>query len=244
MPHARSVQMPTKRLRFDAHVHPLVLGLTFLALLLWSSAAARFEWRDVKQDVRILPDGTVEVVDERTLWTDEDFGEAFICIGHPDSVTLSLLDGSGAISSGPPAIAFQQACDAGTEIVVRNETRVQERRVRFVYTFTGTVDVYRDVVQWYWNLIQLDHPPIVGYHLQVRAPGAMREPFDAFVHRFDNPEVPRVVLSDDRRMLTVDFDLIPPGDGVEVRYLMDPTLFTVTGAVDALERLLRDEASE
>jgi hypothetical protein len=51
------------------------------------------------------------VRDERTLWTDEDFGEAFICVGHPRSVTLTLLEGSGAVSSGPPATAFQQPCE-------------------------------------------------------------------------------------------------------------------------------------
>lgn len=224
------------------HRLPSVLALAILFLLAWPSADARFEWRDIDQNVRIYADGTVKVIDERTLWTNDDFGEAFICIGHPTSVTVTLLDGSGAVSPGPPAFAFQQPCEAGTEVVVRNETRVKERRVRFVYSLTGTVDAYRDVVQWYWNLIQLDHPPIVGYRLQVRAPGSMSEPFDAYVHRFRNPESPRVALSGDRSTLTVEFDLIPPGDGVEVRYLMDPGLFTVTGTEVAFERLLQDEA--
>lgn len=218
------------------------LLLATVLLLTSSSALARFEWRDVDQKVRIFPDGDVEVFDERTLWTDEDFGEAFICIGHPSDVTVTLLEGSGAVSPGPPAFAYQQPCEAGTEVVVRNEVRIQERRVRFAYLLTGTTDVYRDVVQWYWNLIQLDHPPIVGYRLQVQAPAAMRAPFDAYVHRYENPEIPRAALSDDRSLLIVEFDLIPPGDGVEVRYLMDPALFTVTGSEDAFERLLRDEA--
>jgi hypothetical protein len=231
----------TSRTRRTAPPLPTLL-VAIMVLSTWSSALARFEWRDVDQKVSILPDGDVKVVDERTLWTDEDFGEAFICIGHPTGVTVTLLKGSGAVSPGPPAFAYQQPCEAGTEVVVRNEVRIQERRVRFVYVLTGTADVYRDVVQWYWNLIQLDHPPIVGYHLQVQAPGAMQAPFDAYVHRYENPEIPRVVLSDDRSLLTVEFDLIPPGDGVEVRYLMDPTLFTVTGSVDAFKRLQRDEA--
>jgi len=206
-------------------------------------AQARFEWRDVVQEVTIAPDGTVVVRDERTLWTpDEDFGEAFICVGHPRSVTLTLLEGSGAISGGPPATAFQQPCSAGTEVVVRNQTRVKERRVRFVYRLEGTVDAYGDVVQWYWNLIQLDHPPIVGYRLTVTAPGAMAAPYDAYVMRYANPESPRVALSGDRRVLTVAFDRIPTGDGVEVRYLMDPALFTVRGTRPAFEELLRDQA--
>jgi uncharacterized membrane protein len=219
--------------------------LALLAIVVFASAwaQARFEWRDVVQQVTIAADGSVVVRDERTLWTpDEDFGEAFICVGHPRSVTVTLLDGSGAVSAGPPATAFQQPCDAGTEVVVRNQTRVKERRVLFVYRLDGTVEPYSDVVQWYWNLIQLDHPPIVGYRLTVTAPGPMAEPFDAYVMRYGNPEEPRVALSGDRRVLTVAFDRIPSGDGVEVRYLMDPALFTVRGTRPGFETLLRDQA--
>jgi uncharacterized membrane protein len=221
-------------------VHRVLTAL--LALLLATAAHARFEWRDVIQDVVIEPDGAVIVRDERTLWTDEDFGEAFICVGHPRSVTLTLQDGSGAVSPGPPATALQQPCAAGTEVVVRQEQRVRERRVRFVYRLDATVEAYRDVVQWYWNLIQLDHPPIVGYRLTVRAPGPMAPPFDAYVMRYANPEEPRVRLSDDRATLSVAFDRIPTGDGVEIRYLMDPALFTIRGTQVRYEELLRDQA--
>jgi uncharacterized membrane protein len=216
-----------------------------LSVLLAGAAHARFEWRDVVQDVTIARDGSVVVVDERTLWTDEDFGEAFICIGHDSRQRVTLLEGSGAVSSGPPARAFQQPCAdgrAGTEVVVRQDQRVRERRVRFVYELEGTVDVYRDVVQWYWNLIQREHPPIRGYRLTVTAPGPMAAPFDAYVHRYANLEEPRVALSEDRRVLTVAFDRIPTGDGVEIRYLMDPALFDARGTQDQFEALLRDEA--
>jgi uncharacterized membrane protein len=219
------------------------LALLAIVVLASAWAQARFEWRDVVQQVTIAADGSVVVRDERTLWTpDEDFGEAFICVGHPRSVTLTLLDGSGAVSAGPPATAFQQPCDAGTEVVVRNQTRVKERRVLFVYRLDGTVEPYSDVVQWYWNLIQLDHPPIAGYRLSVMAPGPMAEPFDAYVMRYGNPEEPRVALSGDRRELTVAFDRIPSGDGVEVRYLMDPALFSVRGTRPGFEALLQDQA--
>ncbi len=223
--------------------HRRRLALTLLLVLASAWAQARFEWRDVVQDVAIAADGSVVVRDERTLWTpDEDFGEAFICVAHPPSVTLTLLEGSGAVSSGPPATAFQQPCGAGTEVVVRNQTRVRERRVVFVYRLDGTVEPFSDVVQWYWNLIQLEHPPIVGYRLTVTAPGAMAEPYDAYVMRYANPEEPRVALSADRRVLTVAFDRIPTGDGVEVRYLMDPATFTLRGTRPGLEELLREQA--
>ena len=52
----------------------------------------------------------------------------------------------------------------------------------------------------------------------------------------------RVWLADDRSKLVVEFGLIPPGDGVEVRYLIDPALFDVVGTAAGLERLL-DEAA-
>jgi uncharacterized membrane protein YgcG len=228
---------PPLRVRARSTWLPLLAGLLLLA-----SAQARFEWRDVVQDVAIGADGGVTVRDERTLWTDEDFGEAFICVGHDGAQRLTLLDGSGAVSAGPSATAFQQPCSAGTEVVVRQSERVSERRVRFVYRLDGTVEPFSDVVQWYWNLIQLDHPPIRGYRLTVTAPGPMSAPYDAYVMRYANLEVPRVALSEDRRVLTVAFDRIPTGDGVEVRYLMDPALFTVSSGRPGFEALLRDQA--
>ena len=222
-----------------------VLCLAALLLVAGSWAEARFEWRDVVQEVDILPDGTVVVEDERTLWTDEDFGEAFICLEHGANVAVELLERSGAVGAGPPATAYTQPCEsgtAGTELVVENEERVTERRVRFVYAMSGTLDVYGDVVQWYWNLIQRDHPVIYDYALTVTAPGPMAAPYDAFVHRYDNPEEPVVALTDERSQLTVAFDVIPGGDGVEIRWLMPPDLFEVTGSGAQLEALLRDEA--
>jgi len=75
----------------------------------------------------------------------------------------------------------------------------------------------------------------------VHAPGPMAAPFDAYVHRYANPEQPTVTLSPDRSRLDVRFDRIPEGDGVEVRYLMDPALFSLNGTRPGLETLLRDE---
>lgn len=219
-----------------------LLALTAL-FMLGGLAQARFEWRDVVQDVQIQADGRVLVTEERTLWTDEDFGEAFICIGHGAGVRVQLVVAeSGAVSPGPQASAYQQRCSAGTEVVVRNDTRVKERRVRFVYWLEGTVEHYSDVVQWYWNMEQLDHPPIVGYRLRVTAPGPMTEPFDAYVHRYANLDEPVVSLSADGRVLDVSFRRIPDGDGVEIRWLMDPVLFEQRGTAPAFLRLLEDEA--
>ena len=42
--------------------------------------------------------------------------------------------------------------------------------------------------------------------------------------------------------LSVAFDRVPSGDGVEIRYLMDPALFTLQGRTPGFERLLEDEA--
>jgi len=216
--------------------------LTVVILALWTLAAAQdFEWRDVVQEVRIGPDGTVTVRDARTLGTDEDFAEAFICIQLGEGQRVTLLEG-GALSPGPDAEAFQQPCEGGQELVVRQEARVSQRRVFFEYRLEGTVTAYSDVVAWYWNVLEPTHPPVRGYDLTVTAPGPMEAPYDAFVHRYGNPEEPRVTLSDDRRELRVAFSSIPDGSGVEVRYLIDPALFTLRGTEPGLEELLRDEA--
>lgn len=223
-------------------VRPPLALLALCALLFVQGALAqRFEWRDVVQDVSIETSGDVIISDTRTLWTDGDFGEAFICFELDGRHSIELLPGSGAISPGPPATAFSQPCPGGQELVLRNETRVSERRIRFVYRLSGSTDVYSDVAQWYWNLLQLDHPPIIGYSLKVTAPGSMAFPFDAYVHRYFNAEEPVVTLSPDRSTLSVTFERIPTGSGVEIRYLMDAALFAAKGTTVALQRLLEDE---
>lgn len=205
------------------------------------AAAQRFEWRDVEQRVEILPSGDVIVDDVRTLWTDADFGEAYIEIRLAPGQRVELLEESGALSPGPPAEARQQRVSGGEELVVRQEERVSERRVRFHYRLSGSLDVYSDVVQWYWNILGREDVAVIGYSLEVVAPGPMAEPYDAFVHRYGHPEAPRVELSQDRSWLTVAFDRIPSADGVEIRYLMEPSLFAVQTAVPGLEGLLRDQ---
>src|SRR5688572_7914728 len=115
-----------------------------LALLTASAYAQSYQWRDVVQDVQIRSDGSVIVDDTRTLWTDEDFGEAFICIPLQASQNITLLEGSGALGPGPDATAYTQSCAGGTELVVRNQRRVSERRVRFHYQLDGAVDFYSD----------------------------------------------------------------------------------------------------
>ena len=208
----------------------------------WVSAQ-NYIWRDVVQEVTVEPDGTVLVYDERTLTTDEDFGEAFICLNLGTGQTVRLLEG-GALSPGPAATAFQQPCEdnpSGTELVVRQDERVDERRVFFRYRLEGSVDVYGDVVQWYWQILGREDQAVRGYSLTVEIPGPMAEPYDAYVHRLGNTELPTVRLSEDRQRLDVRYNFIPESTGVEIRYLMPPELFTVTGEGAALERLLRDE---
>ena len=223
-----------------------LLLILLAALVAGSVNAQRYEWRDVVTNVVIEPDGAVVVDDTRTLWTDEDFGEAFICIQLEPGQSLDLLPESGAVDSGPATTSFTQPCptaggEAATEVVIRNSVRVNERRVRFVYRLTGTVEAFTDVVQWYWNLVQLDHPPIIGYELSVNAPGPMSEPFDGYVHTYSNPERPQVSMADDRSQIHVAFERIPRGSGVEINYLMDPSLFTVTGSVPGFQEALEEE---
>jgi len=218
------------------------LAFLVLAVLAGSALGQSYRWSDVVQDVTLQPDGAVVVSDTRTLSTSGDFGEAFICVGHGPNQTVTLLPGTQALGPGPDARAYSQPCQGGTEVVVHMSRRIAERRVRFVYRLGGSMDAYSDVVQWYWNLVQLDHPTIHGYHLTVHAPGPMAAPYDAYVHRYANPEAPTVTLSNDRSTLSVVFDRIPSGDGVEIRYLMDPALFTLNGTGAGMKRLLQDEA--
>lgn len=231
-----------------------LVGFTAVMLLVAANASAQsYQWRDVVQEVEIRPTGDVYVSDTRTLWTDEDFGEAFICLDltppalSPDlRPSVTLQNTSAALGSGPNWQAFTQPCEvnggqSGTELVIRNDRRIAERRVRFDYVLHGSVKAYSDVVEWYWHILEPNHPPVIGYRLVVRAPGGMLDPYDAYVHTLGNPERPRVSLSEDRSTLNVAFDRVPPTHGVEIRYLMDPALFDIRGTASGFQMLLEDE---
>lgn len=211
-------------------------------LLLGGHALSQgLRWLDVTQQVSIQRDGVVVVEDTRTARADSLFSEAFICLGLSSGQSVELLPGSEGVDAKSATSAFTQSCAAGTELVIRSEQRVRELTVRFHYALSGTLDYYSDVTQWYWNILESDHAPIVRYNLTVETPGPMSEPYDAFVHRYANPEEPRVSLSQDRSRLSVAFDRVPEGEGVEIRYFMDPALFSEKGSRAGFERLLIDE---
>jgi len=213
-----------------------------LLLMIAGVAQAQPQWREVVQTVRIAADGSTIFDTELTaVVTSGDFGEVFICVEHGSS-PLTLLPESGVVRANSGGRALTQPCEGGTEVVVRLEPRTTEARVRLAYRLDESVDRYSDVVQWYWNLLPLDRPTIVGYQLRIEAPGPMAEPFEAYVMRYRNPEVPTVNLSSDRGSLEVSFNRIPAGEGVEIRYLMDPQLFNNAGTRPGLEALLRDQA--
>ena len=56
----------------------------------------------------------------------------------------------------------------------------------FRYRLQGSVTVYSDMVEWYWNILEGEHPPVRGYDLTVEIPGPMTAPYDAYVHRLGN----------------------------------------------------------
>ena len=211
---------------------------TTLILTLFSTALAGYRWENVTQVVDIQADGTVLVTDERTLVAtdDDDFAEAYLCIYLTGQQSLTLVEGSSLSTAGTQG--FQQPCEdgsAGQEIVVRHPSRLTQSRVRFVYELENTVDVYSDVVQWYWEISGREDTAIRGYDLTVNTPGAMSEPYNAYVHRFSNLEEPQVNLSADRSRLRVSFDRIPASQGLEIRYLMAPNLFTETSSQPRFE---------
>lgn len=218
------------------------------ALLLSTHAFAIFYWDNVEQHFDLRANGSVHVTDTRTLvGINEDFGEAFICIQHPSTMRIVMdRENSGAISPGPKASAFSQSCAGGTELVVKNDSRVTERRVTFAYEIQNAMSYYSDVVEWYWQVMEQDRPAIRGYELTVTFPEPLTEPYDAYVHRYQLLEnLLKVRLSSDGKQLVVTYgpDSMPAGEGLDIRVFMPPTGFSRTGSNPGLEQLLRDEAS-
>ena len=222
-----------------------ILVAALAVLLATGGAQAAFEWRDVRQEVRIEADGGIVVRDTRTLWTDDDFGEAFVCVRHGPDVTLTLLPETGAVDPGPRVRGFTQPCASGangTEVVVAHPdgVRVDTRRVRFHYRLDGALRVHDDVVHAYREIYDRDNDPIaLGYHLTVTAPGPATPPYRLDVHRFTTTEAPTVDRSADGARLDVRLDRIPRGERVVLQALLDPARFdpSAVRASDGTRRL-------
>jgi hypothetical protein len=206
-----------------------VAPLLVLAVSALASAQAAWEWRDVQQYVRILANGDVDVYDTRTLWTDGDFGEAFLCVWLSEGQSLTMLGATGAVSPGPPAVGLTQPCDGGTEVVVRQGERVSERRVRFAYRLHGTLEHVGDSVRWWWTILEGNRPEVRDYLLVVEASGEVEAPSNAFVDIPTSSTDQDVWRSRDSRTLLVRLSVAASGDVVTVRILMDPALFPRAG---------------
>lgn len=222
--------------------------LLITILMLTSLASARIYWEQIDQTFTIQADGTVHVRDERRLRAtgEDDFAEAFICVRLDPHQELVLGSGSGALDSPGQARARVQACEdgnEGTEVVVRYNTRRSYGHVLFEYELLNTVSHWSDTAEWYWNVHDDNSPQVTGYTLQVSAPGPMDFPYDAVVYRYGNPTLPEVNLSSDRSVLDVSFSNIPTDTGVEIRWYMDPALFSERGSEPGLEAILREIAT-
>lgn len=224
-----------------------IVFTALVALIFATAAFAASRWQNVEQEVTILPNGNVRIVDTRTLSMSggDDFGEAFICIEHPNSMRITMdKTVSRAISQGPSYSVFQQSCAGGTELVVKNSSRVTERRVVFAYEVSNSLAYYSDVVEWYWQVVEQDRPTINGYNLTVHFPEALTGDYDAFVHRYTlSQSAVKVRMNPALTELHVEIANMSPGVGLDIRAFMPPTGFTQKSSTPGFQSLLLDEAS-
>lgn len=209
------------------------LAVVFIGLPL--STAQNFQWSDVIQNIDIQSNGVIKVHDERTLKTDGDFGEVFLCLTDNQGTTISLEKG-GALSPGPKVEAFQQPCEGGQELVVRQQRRTSERRVYFDYKISGAIELYSDVAFWDWALFGEGDPPAEGYRLTLTTPGPAQLPYRLLVNLGDRNLEGKV--SDDGRETSYRVKRISSGQTISILSLMNPNQFTAKGTEPALDAML------
>jgi hypothetical protein len=69
----------------------------------------------------------------------------------------------------------------------------------------------------------------------------LRDRFGVFVHRFAGSPKPKACLTADQTTLSVEAERIFTGDGLELRFLLDPAQFTLPLTGKGLEQLLAEE---
>ncbi len=134
--------------------------LAFLSTPFPFAHAKSFTFPTVAVDVRVYPDGSFDVTEDRTFLFDGSFHRAFIEIPRGDyRIANAVVSERGVayrrVSGGEVSgtYTFTSGGDAGTTIRWYYDAVNERRTFRVTYRVLGAIVAYDDVAELYWKFI-------------------------------------------------------------------------------------------
>lgn len=221
----------------------LLLAAAIFAVLPAAPAAAKsYYYPDISMTIALAPDGTAEVDEVRTYRFNGSFSWAFLKKareGRYGQYRVEYLGVSDADSG--EELHSELSREGRYEIVKwRYSASDETRRFRIRYRIRGAVQRYGDVAQFYWKVIGDEHERIDRLSVTLLPPAASESLLKVFVH---GPALGELDIAGDGTRAAVRVDKVPGNRFVEIRALMDPSVFGAAPIQDGESHasLLEDE---
>ena len=221
----------------------LAAGLAALLLLAPVVTAKGYDHPLIEQTFRLLPDGDVLVEEVRAFDFEGSFTWAEITRSTRGQYGRYGIDYEGVWDADTKQPLRREVTRSGDDVVLRWYYQAQDQTKRFLlrYRVRRAVQRYPDVAQFYWQAVEGDHAPIGRVRIAIEPPRPSPKLFKVFIHSRAAPG--ELSFAPDFSRARVAQDTIPETSFVELRVLLDPTLFPTLAVQrgESHESLLKDE---
>ncbi|MBN1163342.1 MAG: DUF2207 domain-containing protein [Candidatus Krumholzibacteriota bacterium] len=230
-----------------ASLRVMAVSLILLGLLLRPgevlSDAKSYYHPESEITVRLLPDGGAEVEEKRSFAFRGSFSWAQLVkeergqYGRQGIEFLGVWDPE----SGRAYSSEKSSTRAGKAIKWFYSAQNTTRSFVIRYRVSSAVQRYRDAAQFYFKVIEDSHQYIGRLRVNIISPGPSPALFKVFIHSQARPG--RLQISENYERAEVTQADIPANRFVELRVLLDPTLFSgaPVRSGQSHESLLEDE---
>jgi uncharacterized membrane protein len=219
--------------------HRLLICLLLLPL---AAAAKSYYYPEISTDVRLEPDGSARIVQERTYAFDGRFSWADLDLKKQGAADIRLNRLAMATAGGWQDLS-PEVVNTERSLYLRWGYSAEDERRTFLvdYTVAGAVRRYADVAELYWKVIEDEHERIGRVAVRVILPGPSPDLFKVYVHAAARPGTLGFARTFDTAYIREAG--IPKNAFVEVRVLSSPELYAQTPPLAQKEyaRMLAEE---
>ncbi|HDP70648.1 MAG TPA: DUF2207 domain-containing protein [Actinobacteria bacterium] len=237
---------------FGKKVYLLIFILTFMFILPNAVMAKDYSFPSVGVNVTVNPDGSFDVVENRTFDFDGDFSWAAYDLPLYSQERGKLYDVTGfSVSEGDVIYGESFSSEPGTVQITRSGEGIsakwffsasdEQRTFTIKYKVGNGIDVYSDSAQFYWKFVGTGREKgVKDFSATVNLPeGASREEIRTWGH---GPLHGEVIILDDQ---TIKYEILnlPSGTFMEGRILF-PASLVPQAEIDFNEPILKNALAE
>jgi uncharacterized membrane protein len=199
--------------------------LLLLVLLPLFVAAKSYYFPEISTEVRLLPDGNVRILQERTFAFDGSFSWAYVDMKKLGARDIILNRLAEKVGGEWQVVEMIDTTNSEKSLYVRwtYSARDEEKTFLLDYTVVGAVKRYSDVAEFYWKVIEEEHEKIGRNTVRVALPAPSPNLFKVYVHAAARPG--KMVFARTMDTVYIEQTGIPKNAFVEIRALSGPDIY-------------------